>query len=463
MRIIEISVEGLFGIFNHRIPLNLEDRITIIHGPNGFGKTILLKMVYGLFNRRYSELRNIPFLKLEIKFDDGNLVWVERTKRKDKQTQSLFPDEEDGNGTRHKKPKKLGQFQTVAVNWLASNTQEPKAFSLPASSTGEIPTHFIERFDKIVPRLERISQRKWLYLPTREILSPEDIIDRFGHILQFDILPEPDWWTDFQSSVRVHLIEAQRLLNLGSKNSDILHSRPGTILVVEQYASELAEKIQKKLAESAAISQSLDRSFPARLVEKLGKSKLTDDELRQKLSELEEKRTRLKEAGFLEKEEDGAFLPKREIAGSTKEVLEVYVEDVEQKLGVFDGLTQRIDLFRKIINNRFMHKELAISKLTGFSFTTIDGKPLPPTALSSGEQHELVLLYQLLFKVHAGSLILIDEPELSLHVAWQKQFLRDLQEITKLSAFDVLIATHSPQIIHDRWDLTVELKGPAGS
>jgi predicted ATP-binding protein involved in virulence len=71
-----------------------------------------------------------------------------------------------------------------------------------------------------------------------------------------------------------------------------------------------------------------------------------------------------------------------------------------------------------------------------------------------------VLLYQLLFKVKPNSLILIDEPELSLHVAWQKQFLRDLQEITKLASFDILLATHSPQIIHDRWDLTVELKEP---
>jgi predicted ATP-binding protein involved in virulence len=57
-------------------------------------------------------------------------------------------------------------------------------------------------------------------------------------------------------------------------------------------------------------------------------------------------------------------------------------------------------------------------------------------------------------------LILIDEPELSLHVAWQVQFLKDLARVIKLSSFDVLLATHSPQIIDTRWDLTVELKGP---
>jgi predicted ATP-binding protein involved in virulence len=93
-------------------------------------------------------------------------------------------------------------------------------------------------------------------------------------------------------------------------------------------------------------------------------------------------------------------------------------------------------------------------------FTTADGKSLSLDKLSSGEQHEVVLLYELLFKTKQNTLILIDEPELSLHVVWQLQFLKDLQEITNLSEFDVLIATHSPQIIHDRWDLTVELKGP---
>ena len=78
MRIIEISVTKLFGIFDHTIPLNLDDRITIIHGDNGFGKTIILKMLYGLFNQRYSELLNIPFQKFQVKFDDNSVLSVDK-------------------------------------------------------------------------------------------------------------------------------------------------------------------------------------------------------------------------------------------------------------------------------------------------------------------------------------------------------------------------------------------------
>jgi predicted ATP-binding protein involved in virulence len=146
--------------------------------------------------------------------------------------------------------------------------------------------------------------------------------------------------------------------------------------------------------------------------------------------------------------------------------LSVYVEDVEKKLSVFNEVADKIELLQRIINSKFAYssKEMSFNKEKGFVFKTpynylSNTDNLSPTDLSSGEQHELVLLYELLFKVKSNSLVLIDEPELSLHVGWQSQFLKDLQDIIKVANLDILMATHSPDIIQDRWDLTVELKG----
>jgi len=75
MRIKQISVKGLFNTFNYIIPLNLADRITILHGPNGYGKTILLNMLDGLFNNHLTNesiLLKIPFTEFQIDFDDEN-------------------------------------------------------------------------------------------------------------------------------------------------------------------------------------------------------------------------------------------------------------------------------------------------------------------------------------------------------------------------------------------------------
>jgi predicted ATP-binding protein involved in virulence len=71
-----------------------------------------------------------------------------------------------------------------------------------------------------------------------------------------------------------------------------------------------------------------------------------------------------------------------------------------------------------------------INKEQGFVFTsTLTGKQIPLTRLSSGEQHELVLFYELLFKIQPNSLILIDEPEISLHISWLNKFIKDLEEV----------------------------------
>lgn len=149
-----------------------------------------------------------------------------------------------------------------------------------------------------------------------------------------------------------------------------------------------------------------------------------------------------------------------------KYVLKLYVEDSFEKLKIFDGLSRKIEILLDVINKRFKHKKLFIDKKKGFLLkSTIllddNGKPneIPLDKLSSGEQNELVLFYELLFKSKNDSLILIDEPEISLHISWQNSFIEDLKEISSLNNLEILIATHSPGIISNNWDLRVELKG----
>src|SRR3990172_1634290 len=70
MRIQYITISGLFGMFDHRIPMFPSDPITIIHGPNGIGKTSILRLIYGTLKPDYSHLRQVPFSEIEIQFED---------------------------------------------------------------------------------------------------------------------------------------------------------------------------------------------------------------------------------------------------------------------------------------------------------------------------------------------------------------------------------------------------------
>jgi predicted ATP-binding protein involved in virulence len=315
------------------------------------------------------------------------------------------------------------------------------------------------------PRERTISFMSSLF--SDDILSSSDINDENILLSKENHEEEPKWLKSLKNNVRVRLIESQRLLNFVPNRS--FRNSSETLPTVSAYSEEIAKLIQSKLAEYGATSQSLDRTFPARVMQQQAAPEVTDEELRKKLDNLEKTRSQLIEVGLLDKDENPNFqIQSQPIDASTRNILSVYIEDVEKKLGVFKEIASKIDLLRRIINSKFSYsyKEISFNKEKGFVFKTLyhptaaTGETLSPTDLSSGEQHELVLLYELLFKVQKNSLVLIDEPELSLHVGWQAQFLKDLQDITKLADLDILMATHSPDIIQDRWDLTVELKGP---
>lgn len=430
----------------------MHERITIIHGPNGFGKTIILRMLNGFFNSRYSVFHTIPFSNFKIEFDNKSSVEIVKISHQSDETDKK---------------------ESLNCNFYQYNT-EPISFPLKRTNIRPDIDFPINMLDDMVPHLHRIGNKKWKYFPTGETLSFNEVIERFEDILPFKarLRKEPKWLENLKKNIHVRLIESQRLLNVFPNRSIGLdYDTPSTMSTVSAYSDELAKLMQNKFAEYGATSQSLDRTFPVRVVKKQPSPDITHEQLRHQLNELEKTRSRLIEVGLLNKDEGSEFqIETQTIDDSTKNILSVYVEDVENKLRVFDEIASKINLLSRIINEKFAYsyKKMNFSKEKGFLFTKCynydslsdEKKYLSPTDLSSGEQHELVLLYELLFKVEPNSLVLIDEPELSLHVGWQIQFLKDLQEITELADLDFLMATHSPDIIQDRWDLTVELKGP---
>jgi predicted ATP-binding protein involved in virulence len=191
-------------------------------------------------------------------------------------------------------------------------------------------------------------------------------------------------------------------------------------------------------------------------------SDITDQQVQERYDAQSDLRRRLAEISVLDRS-DEMPLPHRALHDWERRVLWTYLDDSEQKLSTFQTLLDRVRLLREIVNSRFLFKELVIDADRGFRFETESGEEVGPNQLSSGEQHELVLLYDLLFNVGANSLVLVDEPEISLHVGWQQQFLNDIQRIASLADLQFIVATHSPQIIHTWWDRSIALYTPPDS
>lgn len=76
--------------------------------------------------------------------------------------------------------------------------------------------------------------------------------------------------------------------------------------------------------------------------------------------------------------------------------------------------------------------------------------------LSSGEQQILILFSYIAFNSMDGKIFIIDEPELSLHIKWQEDFLEKLDKITPKYT-QLILATHSPILAGKRKDKAVVL------
>jgi predicted ATP-binding protein involved in virulence len=80
-------------------------------------------------------------------------------------------------------------------------------------------------------------------------------------------------------------------------------------------------------------------------------------------------------------------------------------------------------------------------------FENKSGKKFKISELSTGEQTLLSKVLYLFLKEYKNKVILIDEPELSLHPSWQNKVLKIYENFAIKNNCQIIIATHSPHII----------------
>ncbi len=434
-----MEIIGLFGQYNHTIPFMKDDRITIIHGVNGVGKTTILRLLKNLYSSNFKEVLRVPFDTINLSLVSNENLRIERVVERE--------------------TPKLKLYYTV------SSLKKPVSYTYSGLGPQELRhrrrLHMAERGD---PYLDRIGADEWLDVRTGRVLSRKDVINRRskysrGYFIKTD-KDIPRRLEELLDISKVYLIETQRLFTMVTDEDtrhSKRHSEEAVEMTVEEYSSDLVNRIKNLLRESAGLAAKSDREFPGRLLQTELPETATVERIKQLYTDQMAYRRRLMATGLLDSE-PSVPLRRRNLDEMERKVLWIYLADIEKKFQQFDDLLKRTELLLEIINTRFSDKVLSIDKEKGFVFTSVkNNSNVPNRSLSSGEQHELVLAYDLLFNVKQNSLVLIDEPELSLHVTWQRKFLEDIAKISKLADLDFLVATHAPGIIHGRNELMVPL------
>ncbi len=113
--------------------------------------------------------------------------------------------------------------------------------------------------------------------------------------------------------------------------------------------------------------------------------------------------------------------------------------------------------FQNIMDELFKDTNKAIDRASNEIRFLQNGEPLTPYQLSSGEKQMLVIMLTVLVEDGDHCALLMDEPEISLHVEWQKELLGLIRELNP--NVQVILSTHSPALIMDGWmDLVTEVE-----
>jgi len=244
---------------------------------------------------------------------------------------------------------------------------------------------------------------------------------------------------DMRSIMEVTYIPSERL---------IVRKMDGRLVpALEAYISEFADRVQNAQEDNQLEMKHIESKD------------IRNDELVFWSKDLKAKLDFIKEAGFTTEIPAGLRFPpsRHDVNQSAQEYLDL-AHAISEYIERNYYLAESVVVFKDIINGLFLNKNLAINEngVVGVEFD--DGTSLPLNKLSSGEKQILVMFYKIIFQTVSGSLVIIDEPEISLHISWQQRMGAIFMDIARLRHLQIIVATHSPQIVHDKWDLANELR-----
>lgn len=427
----KVIVEKLFGLYSYKIDFNTDDNISILIGPNGCGKTTILKIIRFMLSGigDVKEIAQIPFKAITCVFVNGRKIKLKSGNNAlkafiDNKKVAVFYEDEQ----RYYEDPDFVSWD----NEVAKEFQEGTFFE----------TKFLEEF------------RNENNVKTEETLAKiifENHLKEYGCC--FDV--------EFMSAQRLF----SKIDDTSVKQRENVHQYLDTIIKIKDDFKHFCEETERKynLLKSAAERDLLDEYLYGSIYSNTPQKILDESAFEKQWKDFIDKRNEYEDVAFFKFAEDhetnnyvGEAYNKNTSADK-KEFLCIYLKKFEKTLILLGKSYNKIRLFKRIINERFkISKKQLVYRYGEMYLTTINKdkaiEEIPLDVLSSGEKNDFIMFYNLIFNCR-NCKVLIDEPEISLHIEWQERYIGDLLEICKMNNIQALVATHSPSIINNHTDL----------
>ncbi len=424
MQISRLQIKNLYDQYNYNIDFNSEEKeqITILTGPNGYGKTTILRILKSLNPKSLYYFYVIKFNEIIISFDNNTVLNITQTYKTE--TESIF-------AVDHKEDLK----KEVRFTWNKAD--------------GEPLTHFVYNNTNIEK-----ARRTYKFL--RGTYSRRKAFEDLTNREKEEILLDNEEFNEYIAKANgqeqfLMQLEALRSCYIPSNRIYNEAHEENEKLPIEKVCEALKDEMIKAKYDFLIHSQRIDSIFIKKVLGSIYEdcSLSSYNELK---AEVENQMNTAAEYKLAEKVE----IP--EYNEENKAVLFAYLKGLKEKFSKFSTILEKTNLFHKMLTSKgFANKSVETSTQHGFRVKSNNGDIIDGYKLSSGEQNEIIMLYRLIYEVPDQGLLLIDEPENSLHVAWQKTIVDDMKEIASVKRLQIIIATHSPSIVSKGFSMTKDL------
>ncbi len=433
-----VDVTGLHSQFD--FSCSFQEGVNVIYGRNGTGKTTLLHIIANVLNKDFIRFAALEFKKIRVEFSKGESITIELEKipkfshyhyyiivngnkinekeicpiNLDKYFNRAIgrisrEDDYEDFDLIHSPEISLSSayfpaFRTALDAWAINQEENPKALRRYRNQEGK--TEFARSlFGQFVPRLD--------YPATTEIEQDlnEKIRTAIANVSQAD--------RTYFGNVPSRILEALSFKENGQANTNSIF----------QDIEKLSKKFQEYPIQVESISASLSDSIQS----------VPDDEDSKRIASL---------------------------------VLNAYKEALSQIVGVQEASFSEVERYLKSVNMFLENKNLQISQIDSpprgralrrtkspsvvVQFEGDNSRPMSMSqALSSGERQIVTLIYATT-RMSQQDVVLVDEPEISLNVDWQRKLLPEM--VKQMPSKQLIVCTHSPIIGAKYRDRMIELK-----
>ena len=441
-----INVYGLFDRYDVNIPF---DKIANIYiGENGMGKTTILNCIYFLLDKKFTRLSEMNFDSIEIKFktesqphrisiydiNKYNQRGIPRGRRYvdddliEHMLEEMLNEYDENMLYNHKLyiedtadmvARRISRMFDIPFSVARRSVYEymdTKRFSLDKNKKGEI-----EKVKRLISSINKNIDQKILYLPTYRRI--EDDFSKLN--ISAEKVRESDLLIRFGMS-DVLILKNKILENIRQEAIDGFNKMAGVLL--KQYANSTDK------TDIFEVPTEVDIRTVKLILDRIGDE--IDDESKAEIIEL---------------------ISTRKIYSGKYKLLKDLIDKLIISYESQREYDDRIKLFADTCNKYMNGKKFYYnpSELTLDIYIESKGEitteivELPQ--LSSGEKQIVSLFSKLYLENEKETIVIIDEPELSLSIKWQSMLLPDI--IRSGNCKMLLTVTHSPFIFDNEFDL----------